>query len=60
MTIEDQILEKIRRLTPAEQEEVLRFIEGLHGRKTVEVTWVEENRGKQLPFIVRIPPADPT
>jgi hypothetical protein len=32
MTVEEQILEKIRKLAPAMKEQVLRYVEGMQGR----------------------------
>jgi hypothetical protein len=53
MTIEEAILDKLRRLPPAKQEQVLRFADGLarNGAKaapsrdrTSEMQWIEANR----------------
>jgi hypothetical protein len=54
MSLEEAILDKVRRLPPAKQEEVLRFANGLHdGAKarvvpsrdrTMEVKWIDSNR----------------
>ncbi len=54
MTIEESILDKVRRLPPAKQEEVLRFADGLQrtaGFKIIpvrdrgkEIKWIHENR----------------
>ena len=54
MSLEEAILEKIRRLPPAKQEEVLRFADGLQrntaGRRVPvrdrsrEMKWLDENR----------------
>jgi hypothetical protein len=55
MSLEEAILEKIRHLPPAKQEEVLRFAGGLEREMTKittlpirdrkrEMTWIEENR----------------
>lgn len=54
MSLEEAILDKVRRLTPAKQEEVLRFANGLersaasrrvtsHDRSN-EMKWLDENR----------------
>jgi len=58
MSIEEAILEKVRRLPPAKQEEVLRFADGLQHRSAVrkvpsrdrrrEIEWLKENRAKYL------------
>jgi hypothetical protein len=53
MDIEEAILDKVRRLPPAQQEEVLRFADGLrHSTRMVpprdrtrEMKWINENRG---------------
>ncbi|HEY7388452.1 MAG TPA: DUF5678 domain-containing protein [Bryobacteraceae bacterium] len=54
MNLEEAILEKVRRLPPSDQEEVLRFANGLARRLTVrvppetnrflEIQWIDENR----------------
>jgi hypothetical protein len=54
MSLEEAILDKVRRLPPAKQEEVLRFADGLQHRAMVrkvpsrdrmrEVKWIDENR----------------
>ena len=54
MTLEDAILDKLRRLPPAEQEEVLRFADELQRQGTAkrvasndrarEMRWIRENR----------------
>lgn len=54
MTLEESILDKVRRLPPAKQEEVLRFADGLQGTsasrmvpsrdRTREMKWIHENR----------------
>ena len=54
MSLEEAILEKVRRLPPAKQEEVLRFADGLQGDatsrmvpscdRTSEARWIDENR----------------
>ncbi len=54
MTLEDAILEKVRRLPPSEQEKVLRFADTLGGKpktsrvpardRSREMRWVAENR----------------
>jgi hypothetical protein len=54
MSLEEAILDKIRRLPPAKQEEVLRFADGLQRNatarmvpsrdRTIEVKWIDENR----------------
>lgn len=53
MSLEEAILEKVRRLPPAKQEEVLRFADGLQRRaarvvpshdRTREMKWIDENR----------------
>lgn len=56
MSIEEAILDKVRRLPPAKQEEVLRFAHGLEHRPPVrlvpsrdrscEMEWIQQNRGK--------------
>jgi hypothetical protein len=56
MSLEEAILEKVRRLPPAKQEEVLRFADGLQHRSLVrrvpprdrsrEIDWLKENRAK--------------
>ena len=55
MSLEEAILEKVRRLPAAKQEEVLRFADGLQKRGPVrmagsrdrsrEMAWIKENRG---------------
>ena len=52
MTLESAILEKVRRLPAAQQEEVLRFADGLgHAlrvqaspHRALEIAWLEQNR----------------
>jgi hypothetical protein len=54
MSLEEAILEKIRRLSPAKQEEVLRFADGLERSaaarqvssrdRSSEMKWLAENR----------------
>jgi hypothetical protein len=54
MSLEEAILDKVRRLPPAKQEEVLRFADGLQRNtaarlvpshdRTKEMKWVDENR----------------
>jgi Family of unknown function (DUF5678) len=54
MSLEEAILDKIRRLPPAKQEEVLRFADGLQRTatarivpsrdRTKEMKWIDENR----------------
>ena len=54
MSLEEAILDKVRRLPPAKQEEVLRFADGLQHRsvakvvasrdRTREMKWIEEHR----------------
>jgi hypothetical protein len=54
MSLEEAILDKVRRLPPAKQEEVLRFADGLQREGTVrivasrdrskEMQWIEANR----------------
>jgi hypothetical protein len=56
MSLEEAILEKVRRLPPAKQEEVLRFADGLEHRaavkmvpsrdRTLEMDWIKQNRAK--------------
>ena len=56
MSLEEAILDKVRRLPPAQQEAVLRFAGGLQDRAPVrmvpshdrsrEMEWLEENRAK--------------
>jgi len=56
MSLEEAILDKVRRLPPAKQEEVLRFVDGLQHRSPVrmvpsrdrsrEMDWLKENRVK--------------
>jgi hypothetical protein len=56
MSLEEAILEKVRRLPPAKQEEVLRFANTLQHRSPVrmvpsrdrgrEIAWLAENRAK--------------
>ena len=56
MRLEEAILEKVRRLPPAKQEEVLRFADGLQHRSSItmvpsrdrsrEMEWLKENRAK--------------
>jgi len=54
MSIEDAILDKVRRLPPAQQKEVLRFADGLqraasggmhpYRNRTKEMKWIDDNR----------------
>jgi len=54
MSLEDAILDRVRRLALARQEEVLRFAEGLQRRATApmvpsrdrsrEMKWIDDNR----------------
>jgi hypothetical protein len=54
MSLEEAILDKVRRLPPAKQEEVLRFADGLQRHATArmvpsrdrtrEMKWIDENR----------------
>src|SRR5438093_8759106 len=54
MSLEDAILDSVRRLPPAKQEEVLRFADGLQRRAAArivpfrdriqEMKWIDENR----------------
>jgi hypothetical protein len=54
MSLEETILDKVRRLSPAKQEEVLRFADGLQREGTIrtvasrdrsrELQWIEANR----------------
>ena len=56
MSLEEAILDKVRRLPPAKQEEVLRFADGLQHRSPIrtapsrdrsrEMEWLKENRAK--------------
>ena len=55
MNLEEAILEKVRRLPPAKQEEVLRFVNRLllpptrrvpYRDRSREMEWLKENRGK--------------
>ena len=56
MSLEEAILDKVRRLPPAKQEEVLRFADGLQHRspvrlvpsrdRTREMEWIRENRAR--------------
>lgn len=56
MSLEEAILDKVRRLPPAKQEEVLRFADGLERRsptrmvpsrdRSRETEWLKENRAK--------------
>ena len=56
MSLEEAILEKVRRLPPAKQEEVLRFADGLQHRVDVkmvrsrdrsrEMDWIKHNRAE--------------
>lgn len=56
MSLEEAILDKVRRLPPAKQEEVLRFADGLQHQppvrmgpsrdRTLEMDWIKENRAK--------------
>ncbi len=54
MSLEEAILERVRRLPPAKQEEILRFADGLQHRppartvpsrdRTMEMKWIDLNR----------------
>lgn len=54
MSLEEAILDKVRRLSPANQKEVLRFADGLSRNtsarsvpsrdRSSEITWIEKNR----------------
>ena len=54
MSLEEAILDKVRRLPPAKQEEVLRFADGLERNaasrrvpssdRSSEIKWLDENR----------------
>jgi hypothetical protein len=54
MSLEEAIMDKVRRLPPAKQEEVLRFADGLQDSararivpsrdRTVEMKWIDLNR----------------
>ena len=54
MSLEEAIMDKVRRLPPAKQEEVLRFADGLQDSasvrivlsrdRTMEMGWVDQNR----------------
>jgi Family of unknown function (DUF5678) len=54
MSLEEAILDRVRRLPPVKQEEVLRFADGLQRRsaarmvpsrdRTQEMKWIDENR----------------
>ena len=56
MSLEEAILEKVRRLPPAKQEEVLRFADDLQHRSSIgmvpsrdrsrEMEWLKESRAK--------------
>ena len=56
MSLEEAILDKVRRLPPAKQEEVLRFADGLQHQtavrtvpsrnRTREMDWIKDNRSK--------------
>jgi hypothetical protein len=56
MSLEEAILDKVRRLPPAKQEEVLRFADGLQDGTAVrrvpsrdrmrEMEWIRENRAQ--------------
>jgi hypothetical protein len=56
MSLEEAILDKVRRLPPAKQEEVLRFADALQHRsplrpaasrdRTREMGWIRENRAR--------------
>jgi len=56
MSLEEAILDKVRRLSPAKQEEVLRFADGLQRQSPVrmvpsrdrsrEMDWIKENRAR--------------
>ncbi|MBI4905152.1 MAG: hypothetical protein HY820_16070 [Acidobacteria bacterium] len=58
MSLEEAILEKVRHLPPAKQEEVLRFADRLQHRpparmvpfrdRSREIEWLKENRAKYL------------
>jgi hypothetical protein len=55
MSLEEAIIDKVRRLPPAKQEEVLRFADGLQDSararivqswdRTIEMKWIDLNRG---------------
>ena len=54
MSLEEAILDKVRRLPPAKQEQVLRFADGLQQQGSIrmvpsrdrrlEMAWIQENR----------------
>ena len=56
MSLEEAIIDRVRRLPPAKQEEVLRFADVLHHHTTArmapsrdrrhEMEWIKENRAK--------------
>jgi hypothetical protein len=56
MSLEEAILDKVRQLPPAKQEEVLRFADGLQHQSRMrmvpsrdrsrEMDWIKENRAK--------------
>jgi hypothetical protein len=56
MSVEEAILDKVRRLPPAKQQEVLRFADGLQHQSVVravpsrdrsrEMDWIRENRSR--------------
>ena len=56
MSVEEAILDKVRRLPPAKQQEVLRFADGLQKQSVVravpsrdrsrEMDWIRENRSR--------------
>jgi hypothetical protein len=56
MSLEEAILDRVRRLAPAKQEEVLRFAEVLErggaanaipsNGRTAEMKWIDENRAR--------------
>ena len=56
MSLEEAILDKVRRLPPAKQQEVLRFADGLQHQSVVrtvpsrdrsrEMNWIRENRAR--------------
>jgi hypothetical protein len=56
MSLEEAILDKVRRLPPAKQQEVLRFADGLQHQSVVrtvpsrgrsrEMDWIQENRSR--------------
>jgi hypothetical protein len=50
LTIEESILDKVRRLPPAKQEEVLRFADGLQRTAALEIVPVRD-RSKEIKWI---------